>query len=189
MEKKTPWHLVCIVFWSAMGSNGPKILIFMGLSKTFGTNIAEKPLSQLVQIVFWSGIGSNRPKMPIFGQKCQFWTKFGRFWAKTIFWANGVKLLVSSYQGTNETPFLCWKHWPVRLKLAARDENVQFWSKNLDIWGQKSIFCMVIAIFVNRAYHQYAWGYHFPIWTNLKFLRDWYSFWKRVLFSLNNFFR
>ena len=36
--------------------------------------------------------------MPIFGQKCQFWAKFGRFLAKkTIFWAVGVKLLVPSY--------------------------------------------------------------------------------------------
>ena len=37
-------------------------------------------------------------KMMIFGQKCQFWAKFGRFLAKkTIFWAVGVKLLVPSY--------------------------------------------------------------------------------------------
>ena len=27
----------------------------------------------------------NGPKMPIFGQKCQFWAKFGRFWAKNPF--------------------------------------------------------------------------------------------------------
>ena len=27
---------------------------------------------------------------------------------------------------------------------------------------------MVIAIFVNRAYHQYAWGYNFPIRTTPK---------------------
>ena len=36
--------------------------------------------------------------MPIFGQKCQFWAKFGRFLAKkTIFWGDGVKLLVLLY--------------------------------------------------------------------------------------------
>ena len=64
--------------------------------------------------------------------------------------------------------FLCWKHWTVQLKLAARDENVQFWPKNFDIWGQKSFFCMVIAIFVNWAYHQYARGYNFPIQTTPK---------------------
>ena len=27
---------------------------------------------------------------------------------------------------------------------------------------------MGIAIFVNRAYHQYAWSNNFPIWTTLK---------------------
>ena len=36
--------------------------------------------------------------MPLYGQKCQFWAKFGRFLAKkTIFWGDGVKLLVPSY--------------------------------------------------------------------------------------------
>ena len=58
---------------------GPKILIFMGVSKSFGTHIMEKPPRQLVRIVFRSGIGLNGPKMPIFGQKCHFLAKFGRF--------------------------------------------------------------------------------------------------------------
>jgi len=31
---------------------------------------------------------------------------FGRLWCKSTFWGDGVKLLVSSYQGTYETPFL-----------------------------------------------------------------------------------
>ena len=36
--------------------------------------------------------------MSIFGQKCQFWARFGRFWAKNPrFWGHGVKLLVPSY--------------------------------------------------------------------------------------------
>ena len=57
--------------------------------------------------------------MPIFGPKCQFWAKFGRFWAQNpIFWGQGVKILVPSYQDSNETPFSCWKHWSVRLQLA-----------------------------------------------------------------------
>ena len=88
----------------------------------------------------------DEPKMPIFGPKCQFWAKFGRFWAQNpIFWGQGVKILVPSYRDSNETPFSCWKHWSVRLQLAARGENVLFWPKNLDIWGQKSIFFIVIA--------------------------------------------
>ena len=37
--------------------------------------------------------------------------KFGHFWAQNpIFWAQGVKILVPSYQDSNETPFSCWKH-------------------------------------------------------------------------------
>ena len=95
--------------------------------------------------------------------------KFGHFWAQNpIFWAQGVKILVPSYRDSNETPFSCWKHWSVRLQLAARGENVLFWPKNLDIWGKKVIFFMAIAIFVNRAYHKYTWGYNFPIRTTPK---------------------
>ena len=157
---------------SVLGQIGrfwPKILISTGVSKSFGTQITEETPRQLVPIVFWSGMRPNGPKIPIFGQKCQFWAKFGRFLAKkTIFWGDGVKLLVPSYQGTNEAPFLYWKHWPVRLKLATMDENLRFWPKSLDIWGQKSIFCLVIAIFVDGTNDHYTRGYNFPIGTTPK---------------------
>ena len=95
---------------SIRGPRGPKnaylLSIFMGVSKSFGTNITKEPPRQLIGIVFWSGNRSNGPKMPIFGRKCLFWAKFGRFGAKNpIFWGEEVKLLVPSYQETNETPF------------------------------------------------------------------------------------
>ena len=107
--------------------------------------------------------------MPIFGPKCQFWAKFGRFWAPNpIFWGQGVKILVPSYRDSNETPFSCWKHWSVGLKLAARGENVLFWPQNLDIWGQKSIFCFVTAIFVDGTNDHYTRGSNFPIGTTPK---------------------
>ena len=61
---------------------GPKILILMEVSKSFGTHITEEPPRHLVRIVFWLGMGSNGPKITIFGQ---FKAKFGRFWAKTPF--------------------------------------------------------------------------------------------------------
>ena len=48
---------------------GPKILIFMGVSKSFGTNITENPPRHLVHIGFWLGIGQNVQKMAIFGPK------------------------------------------------------------------------------------------------------------------------
>ena len=42
--------------------------------------------------------------------------------------------------------------------IGCEGQNVQFLPKNLDIWGQKSIFCFGISIFVNKAYHQYTPG-------------------------------
>ena len=105
--------------------------------------------------------------MPIFGPKCQFWAKFGRFWAQNpIFWGQGVKILVPSYRDSNETPFSCWKHWLVGLLLAARSENVLFWPTIWRYGAKKSIFCIVIAIFVHGAYNHYTRGYNFPIRTN-----------------------
>ena len=85
---------------------GPKILIFMGVSKSFGTNITENHLDNLSALFFGQAFRSNGPKMPIFGPKCQFWANFGRFSAKNpIFWGQGVKLLVPSYRESNETAF------------------------------------------------------------------------------------
>ena len=95
------------ICWTKIGWFWAKNLIFMGANKSFGNHITEKPPRQLVHIVLWSGIGSNGQKMPIFGQKCQFWAKFGRFWAKNPFLGEKVKLLVPSYQEINKTPLLC----------------------------------------------------------------------------------
>ena len=44
---------------------GPKILIFMQVSKSFGTHIMEKPPRQLVHIVFGQALDQM-------GQKCQY---------------------------------------------------------------------------------------------------------------------
>ena len=58
------WRIEC------GGKNfGPKILILLGRSKSFGTHVTEKPPRHLVRIVFWSGMGRNGPKMPMFGPK------------------------------------------------------------------------------------------------------------------------
>ena len=61
---------------------GPKILIFMGVSKSFGTNIKENHLDNLSASFFGQALDQMGPKKPIFGPKCQFWAKFGRFWAQ-----------------------------------------------------------------------------------------------------------
>ena len=80
---------------------GPKILVFMGVSKSFGSHITLNPPGQLVRIVFWSGMGSNGPKMLIFSQKCQFWPNLDVFGPKSIFWGRWCKtfgILISGYQ-------------------------------------------------------------------------------------------
>jgi len=57
------------IFWTKFGLFWPKILILTGGSKSFGTQVTEKPPRYLVRIVSWSAMGSKGPKMPIFGQK------------------------------------------------------------------------------------------------------------------------
>ena len=59
---------------------GTKFLIFMGVSKSFGTDITEKPPRHLVCIVFWSGMGPNGPKIPIFGPKWPQMHILGQIW-------------------------------------------------------------------------------------------------------------
>ena len=44
------------------------------------------------------------------------------------------------------------KHWPVRLQLAARDKNVQFWPQNLDVRGQKSSLFIWISQFLSTGH-------------------------------------
>merc|ERR1711923_501653 len=53
-------------------------------------------------------------------------------------------------------------------QLATRGENVLFLPQNLDIWGQKSIFGLEIAIFVDGTNDHCTRGYNFPIGTTPK---------------------
>ena len=65
---------------------GPNILIFRGVTKSFGTNITENYLDNLFASFFGQALdqmGQNANIWP----KCQFWAKFGHFWARNpIFW-------------------------------------------------------------------------------------------------------
>ena len=57
----------------------------MGVSKSFGTNITENHLDTLFALVFgraWDKMGKKCQYLAQNDQKCIFWTKFGRFWAK-----------------------------------------------------------------------------------------------------------
>ena len=100
--------------------------------------------------------------MPVLGQ---IWPFLG---PKSNFLGAGSKNFGTLVSGFQWDTFFVLKHWSVRLKLAARGKNVLFWPQNLDIWGQKSIFCLVIAIFVDGTNDHYTRGYNFPIGTTPK---------------------
>merc|ERR1712102_15114 len=95
-------------FWTKFGRFGPKILIFMGVSKSFGTNITENHLDNLSALFF----GQALDKM---GQKCRYLAQNASFGPNLavlgpkiqFFWGQGVKILVPSYRDSNETPFSC----------------------------------------------------------------------------------
>ena len=64
-------------FWAKMAIFGPKILIFSGRGKTFGTH-----LSTSFALFYWLGIASKWPQRPI----------FARFWAKNPLWGGRSKI-------------------------------------------------------------------------------------------------
>ena len=74
IRKANIWPKQMHIFWPNLAYFGPKILIFTGGSKSFGTHVTEPP-RHLVRIVFWSGKALNRPKMPVFGQIWPFLRK------------------------------------------------------------------------------------------------------------------
>ena len=64
---------------------GKNSYFFTGEIKSFAIHITENPPGHLVHISFWTVIGQNVQKWQYLAQndqKCIFWTKFGRFWAK-----------------------------------------------------------------------------------------------------------
>ena len=48
---------------------GPKILIFMGVNKSFGTHIMENHLNNSFAFFYWLGIAPNVSYIPSFGPK------------------------------------------------------------------------------------------------------------------------
>ena len=90
----------------------PQISKFWGKKSTFSPLAANWSLAdQCFQHEKGVSLESRYEGTKIFApcpQKIGFWTKFGRFWAQNpIFWGQGVKILVPSYQDSNETPFSC----------------------------------------------------------------------------------
>ena len=87
---------------------GPNSLIFMGLSKSFGTNITGNHFGNLFTLFFGHALDQM-------GQKCRYLAQNASFGPNLavsgpqiqFFWGQGVKILVPSYRDSNETPFSC----------------------------------------------------------------------------------
>ena len=93
--------------------------------------------------------------MPVLGQ---IWPFLG---PKSNFWGAGSKNFGTLVSGFQWDIFFVLKnidHWGSNWPLGAK--NVLFWPQNLDIWGQKSIFCLVIAIF--------CWWNKWPLYPGLQ---------------------
>ena len=109
---------------------GPKILIFMGVSKSFGTNITENHFGNLSALFF----GQASDQM---GQKCQwyiypqFWNNFNETW-----WNHpGYQKNDPEGQRTRSGPELRRNgRFYVRPKSGFWPKNGQIWPKT-GIWG------------------------------------------------------
>ena len=140
-------------FGSIWAVFGPKILIFVGVSKSFGANITENHLDNLSALFFGQALDQM-------GQKCRYLAQnasLGQIWPflgpKPISWGGGSKTFGTLISGNQWGTFSCRTHWPVRLQLAARNENVQFWRKHLHILA-KSPLLVLESGFVKWAYHK-----------------------------------
>ena len=97
MVQKCRYLAKNVSFWPNSALYGPKILIFTGVSKSFGTHITENHLDNLFELFLvrqwlrWAKNADIWPKMSVLGQ---IWPFFGQ---KFIFWGDGVKLLVLLY--------------------------------------------------------------------------------------------
>ena len=95
-------------FGAKMAVFGPHILIILGGSKGSGTYISENHLGTLFELSFWSDMAPKESERPVFGPK---WPKMhivGLIWLflgqNPIFFGEGAKVLVLTYQKTNLTP-------------------------------------------------------------------------------------
>ena len=64
---------------------GPKILIFMGVSKSFGTNITENHLDNLSALFFGQALDQMGQKCRYLAQNASFWPNLAVFGPKIQF--------------------------------------------------------------------------------------------------------
>ena len=87
---------------------GPKILIFLGVSKSFGTNITENHFGNLSALFFGHALDQVGQKCRYLAQNASFGPNLAVFGPQIqFFWGQEVKILVPSYRDSNETPFSC----------------------------------------------------------------------------------
>merc|ERR1712012_678474 len=92
-------------------------------------------------------------------EKIDFWPQISKFW--------GQKSTFSPPAANWSLNDQCFQH-EKGVSLESRYEGTKIFTpcpQNLDIWGQKSILCLVIAIFVDGTNDHYTRGYNFPIGT------------------------
>ena len=143
---------------------GPKTLIFTGRKQNWKR---KNHLGTLFALFFgqaWDQTGQNGrylaknasfgPNLAVFGSKINF---LGGGWSKTFGTLITGELVRHLFRVENIDR--CDSNWPLGTKMCI------FCPQSLDIWGQKSILCFGISIFVNKGYHQYTQGYNFPILT------------------------
>ena len=65
---------------------GPKILIFMGVSKSFGTNITENHLDNLFASFFGQALDQMGQKCRYLAQNASFGPNLAGFWRQIHFW-------------------------------------------------------------------------------------------------------
>ena len=78
----------------------------MGISKSFGTNITENHLDNFSALFFGQALDQMGQKCRYLAKNASFGPKLADFEPTIHFWGGWSKLLVSSYQGTNETALL-----------------------------------------------------------------------------------
>ena len=100
MTKNADFGPNLAIFW-------PKILIFMGVSKSFGANITENHLDNLSSLFFGQALDQMGQKCRYLAQNASFWPNLAVFGPKSNFLGAGSKILVPSYRESNETPFSC----------------------------------------------------------------------------------
>ena len=84
MTKNADFGPNLAVFW-------PKILILTGVSKSFGTYIMGKPLSQLVRIVFGQALDQMGQKCRYLAEIASFGPSLAVFGPKVHFFGGGSK--------------------------------------------------------------------------------------------------